>query len=140
MPGLLSDRALETGTISGSLSLPDGPEEQCGLGSMDAPGLHKLGLLEAVWTLRPRAAVSTFLHPEEEEKIFIRLSFPIFKLGVTFSTLQEDSQGGVWENGWKIQTQPIRVAGGPLGVGARSKGKLRLSWSQGPQCGGREQS
>lgn len=68
MPGLLSDRALETGTISGSLSLPDGPEEQCGLGSMDAPGLHRLGLLEAVWTLRPRAAVSIFLHPEEEEK------------------------------------------------------------------------
>lgn len=52
MPGLLSDCALETRTISGSLSLPDGPEEQCGLGSMDAPGLYRLGLLEAVWTLR----------------------------------------------------------------------------------------
>lgn len=108
MPGLLSDCALETGTISGSLSLPNGPEERCGLSSTDTPGLHRLGLLEAVWTLRhtdPGLRCPPLSSPVRGgKKIFIRLSFPIFKLGVTFSTLQEDSQGGVWGNGWKILT------------------------------------
>lgn len=108
MPGLLSDCALETGTISGSLSLPDVPEEQCGLSSMDAPGPAQAGpsgsSLDSQ-TRRPRAAVSaSFFTRKRRKKIFIRLSFPIFKLGVTFSTLQEDSQGGVRGNGWKILT------------------------------------
>lgn len=49
-------------------------------------------------------SASFFTRKRREKKIFIRLSFPIFKLGVTFSTLQEDSQGGVWGNGWKILT------------------------------------
>lgn len=66
MPGLLSDCALETGTISGSPSLPNGPEKQCGLSSMDAPGLHRLGFWKQSGlsdTQTQGCGVRLFLHP-----------------------------------------------------------------------------
>lgn len=34
-PGLIFDCVLEMGTMSGFLSLPGGPKEQCGPGSVD---------------------------------------------------------------------------------------------------------
>lgn len=101
MPGLLSDCALETGTISGSLSLPDVPEEQCGLSSMDAPGPAQAGpsgsSLDSQ-TRRPRAAVSaSFFTRKRRKKKSLYAS-------VSPSSDWEDSLGGVRGNGWKILT------------------------------------
>lgn len=85
--------------------------------------------------------VSTFFHPEEEgKKIFTCLSFPIFKLGVTFSTLQEDSQGRVWGKWLENTNTAHRCGWGATGSGCSLQGETEAQLVSRTTVWGREQS